>query len=351
MKCYYKGFFFVLLTLGIAVFPESLRARTLTGAVQEEAAQEETAYSEEEYNAYMSAANEPDYGKRGDMLLAFIKEYPKSTLMTYINAAYTQLLFTCEQEKKYEQLEPLAEKWLKLHPGDMQTMAYIVAAAGQLGHNQKCVDYLEQIYKLQPTGNYAKAIADLHKKLGNDAEYIEWTEKLLEYPEYEANYGLRFELMQKYLKDGDMAKAAEYARLTLKSAALVKSDDPAVQEHLHKVKHVSYDLIGKIQYEEGDYKNAIKSFQQALGLEKYCEGYYYIGMILWKQESIEEAMIYFAAAELQGGTSETKAKEHLEALYKSLHNDTTIGINKVYNKAKDLMEKKSREVLSAQDIR
>ncbi len=353
MKCYYRSFFFILLALGIVVLPDSMLGRTPSETLQVETIDEdeETPYDEEEYNTYMSAANEPDYAKRGEMLLAFMEKYPESTLMNYIEAAYTQLLFACQQENKYEILLPLAEKWLELHPGNLQTMAYIVAAAGQLGHDQKCVECLEEIFKLQPTASYAKGIADLHKKIGNKAKYIEWVKKVITYPEYEAEYGIRFELMQKSLEDQDMDKAAEYARLTLKSADLVKSEDAEIQEHLRKVRHVAHDLIGKFEFNAGNFRNAINSFEQALQLEKYCEGYYYIGMSLWKQESIEDAMIYFAAAELQGGPTEAKAKEHLESIYKSLHNDTTIGINKVYNKAKDLMEKKSEEVLAALDNR
>ena len=125
MKCYYRSFLFALLAMGIVNFPESVKGRTLTESLwEEEAAEEETAYSEEEYNAYMSAANEPDYEKRGAMLFAFMEKYPKSTLMSYIKSAYENLLFVCSEEKKYEQLEPLAEKWLQLHPGDLQTMAW-----------------------------------------------------------------------------------------------------------------------------------------------------------------------------------------------------------------------------------
>jgi len=43
------------------------------------------------------------------MLLDFIQKYPKSTLMTYIDYEYTNILNECSAGKKYELLETLAE--------------------------------------------------------------------------------------------------------------------------------------------------------------------------------------------------------------------------------------------------
>ncbi len=350
MKCYYKSFFLALLAVGIILIPDQLRGRSFVEPLQEEAAEEETDYTEEEYNAYMSASNEPDYEKRGAMLLDFMEKYPKSTLLSYIDSAYTALLFQCSEEKKYEQLEPLAEKWLKLHPNDLKTMAYIVTAAGQLGHDKKCVDCLEEIFKIQPSASYALSIARLHKKMGNESKYIEWIEKVFTYPEYEADYELRFDLVKKYTEEKNFEKAAEYARLTLKSADRIKSEDPSAKEQLRKVQRACHHLIGMNYFEADRFPDAIKSLQQALKAEKYAEGYYYIGMSLWNQDNVEDAMIFFAAAELQGGEIASKAKEQLESLYKPLHNNTTIGIDKVYNKARDLIEGKQL-VLSALDSR
>ena len=39
-----------------------------------------------------------------------------------------------------------------------------------------------------------------------------------------------------------------------------------------------------------------------------------------------------------GGEEAPRAKSRLEVLYKALHNDTLIGIDKVYKKAKELLE-------------
>jgi hypothetical protein len=58
-------------------------------------------------------------------------------------------------------------------------------------------------------------------------------------------------------------------------------------------------------------------------------------MSQWKQDKVEDALLSFARAELQGGDIAGQAKEKVEQLYKALHNNTTVGIEKIYRKAKE----------------
>ena len=104
---------------------------------------------------------------------------------------------------------------------------------------------------------------------------------------------------------------------------------------MRKVRYACHLVIGTSLYEDGKFAEAIKSLQQALRFEKHGEPYYYIGMCQWKQDLIEDAILSFARAELQGGDIAPQAKEKVEQLYKALHNNTTIGIEKVYRKAKE----------------
>jgi hypothetical protein len=340
MKHFPRLLIFALLALTAAFFPNAAIGVAGAEAQQQKAAAEEgqepePEYSEEEYNAYDAASKEADLGKRGAMLIEFIRKYPESKLMSYIDAAYKTLLYECSNTKKYEQLEPLAEQWMKLHPNDIQTIAYVADAAEKLGHDQKCVDCLEAIYKLEPSPAMAYNILRIYKKMNNEPKYAEWAEKIFKMPEYDSNFMLRFDFVQKYVEAKNFAKAAEYARLTLKAADLVKQPDSETQEQLRKVRRACHHLIGMNAYERDNFNEAIKSLQQALRAERYGEGYYYIGMSLWKMDKVEEAMLYFARAEMQGGEVATEAKEKLEQLYKALHNNTTIGIDKVYRKAKE----------------
>jgi hypothetical protein len=50
------------------------------------------------------------------------------------------------------------------------------------------------------------------------------------------------------------------------------------------------------------------------------------------------AMLYYAAAELVDRNTVPKTKERLEVLYKALHNGTLIEINKIYDRARKMIE-------------
>ena len=344
MKCHFKIFLFALLALaavfftGVASGSAGTELQQQKPAVQAGEQEQEPEYSEEEYNIWETANKEPDLQKRGTILLDFIAKYPKSKLMSYVDSAYKSLLYECSNGKKYQDLETLAEKWLTLHPNDMPTLYYIADASEKLGHDEKCVQCLLEIYKAQPSASMANSIAQTYNKMKNRAKYLEWVQTILKYPENESNFRLRYDLMKQHLDEKDYTKAAEYARMTLKAAELVKQPDKETQEQLRIVRRACHHTIGISLFEKDQFAAAAKAFQDALAVEKYGEGYYYIGLCQWKQEQIDDAILSFARAELQGGEVAGKAKEKLEQLYKALHNNTLIGIEKVYRKAKEQPE-------------
>jgi len=174
--------------------------------------------------------------------------------------------------------------------------------------------------------------------MNDNAKYLEWIEKVLEYPEHASDFVLRYDLVEYYVDEKDYAKAAEYAQMTLKATELVKQPSSETLKNMRTVQKACHHLIGMNQYEAEKYEEAIKSFQRALKAEVYGEGYYYIGLCQRNQDLIDEAMISLAKADLHGGEVAPKAKEYLEKLYKALHNNTLIGIEKVYRKAKEQTE-------------
>ena len=300
--------------------------------------EQETSYTEEEYDAWDKAAKEPDFEKRGTMLLAVIQKFPKTTLMPNINGSYETLLFEVSKTKKYELLEQLAEKWLKLHPNTITTIKYIATAAENLGHDQRCAECLEEIYKSEPSAGVAYTLLQTYKRLNNQAKYSEWADEIFKMPEFDGDFILRAEFVKRYAAANNFPKAAEYAQLTLKStdvAEKAKQPDAETKEQLKDVRHACYHIIGMNYFEKDKFPEAISAFTQALKAEKYAEGYYYIAVCQRKMDKVDDAMISYACAELQGGEVEKKAKDNLEQVYKALHNNTTIGIDKVYNKAKE----------------
>ena len=351
MKCHFKILLFIVFALAAVFFFSPVVHSTAADMQQPESAaqaEEEGSSPEyiEQYDAWDKADKEPDIQKSGTMLIQFLKKYPKSELLKYAESSYNILLFKCSNEKKFQDLETLAEQWLKLHPGDLQTIAYIATAAKELGHNEKWIQNLTEIYKIRPTANLANEIAQAYKKANNQFMYLEWMQTSLGYPENETDLRTRFELMQMYVEERNFPKAIEYAEATLKAADLVKDPSAETRAAIPKVRHACYDVIGRIRLEQGRSAEAIKSFHQALKVEKYSEGYYRIALCMHKQDRVEDAMLWYARAEKQGGDYAVKAKEQLEQIYRAIHNNTLIGIEKIYRKAKgqpDVIEVRIQE--------
>jgi tetratricopeptide (TPR) repeat protein len=340
MKCYSKTIILAVFA-SAAVFFYSPAVSTAGAEMQqsESAAQTEEQESSpeyiEQYEAWEKAANEPDIQKSGVMLIQFLEKYPKSELLKHAETSYGSLLMKCSNEKKFQDLEILAEQWLKTHPAELATLAYLATASKELGHHEKWVQSLLEIYKVRTNGNVALDVAQAYREAKNNAKYLEWTETALGYPEYETDFRTRLELVQLYVEAKNNAKAVEYAHAALKAADLVKDPSTETKDQLKKVRKVCHDTIGKIYIEQDKFDEAIKAFQQALRLEKSSESYYFIAYCLRMQKNIDDAMLWYARAEQNGGEFAPKAKENLEQLYKALHNNTLVGIEKIYRKAKD----------------
>ncbi len=346
MKGYSKWFLAAMLGSAVFLFAGAATSRAFADEQQAKAAttaqsqDEETPYDDVEYGAYEAAAKEPDLAKRGTMLLEFIQKYPKSALMPHINSAYDGLLRECSQGKKYEILEILSEKWLKIHPNDVRTLAFVAEAANNLQKYERCAECMEEIYKMQPSPTLAKEIFTSYQKINNLAKQLEWFDKLAKLPEFDADFTTRSYFVKKYSEANNLPKAAEFAQLTLKSTDLVKNPDADTQEQLRKTRRACHHIIAMDQMEKDKFLDAIESFKKALKAEKYGEGYYYIGQCQERlgQDKVEDAIISYIKAELQGGDIAAKAKARAEQLYKALHNNTTIGIEKKYNKAKEELQ-------------
>jgi tetratricopeptide (TPR) repeat protein len=290
---------------------------------------------DEEYSAYYAFMQEPDFEKRSSMQIDFLRKFPTSPLSGNTENAYVQMLKDSAQAKKYELLESLSEKWLKLHPADKQAYAFLAEATLDLKKYQRCSECLEEIYKMQPSPELAKEIISVYRRADNLDKQVEWGDRIFKMPELADDYMLRYNYMMQFLNRGNLQKAAEYAQLTLRASDLVKPQDDNAKEQLKKMHRACHHIIGSEFLEKGDYPDAISAFREAVKDERYAGGYYMIGQCLDKQRDVEKATQYYAMAELIGGEDAPKAKARLESLYKALHNDTLVGIDKVYKKAKE----------------
>lgn len=301
--------------------------------------QDETPYTEEEYNAYEAATKEPDLAKRAVLLIAFMDKYPKSTLQIYIVNAYESLMAQYFEKKDYKTLEPLAEQWLKYKPDDPKTIAYLTNSAQNLGQDAKILEYGQKLYAIEPSANLASLIYQTYEKTGDHAKGEEWALKLIAMPEFNDNFELRMIFVVKYAdKKETLPKAADYAQQVLKALAIAKKPDTTPQpdwvKRTNSIEHACYDIIGNNYREQKKWDEAIQAFEKAEKVELYDGGYYWIGTVQWQQGDVESAWASFAKAEYLGGDLKAKATKNLEDLYKSQHNNTLTGIEKVRNKAK-----------------
>jgi tetratricopeptide (TPR) repeat protein len=355
MEGNHKTLSLALTAAGLLAF--SIASQQVTSGQQKPAAQpaqqeQEPGYTEEEYDAMMAATQEKDLDKRATMLLAFIEKYPKSKLMTYIVTSYQTLMYDHEKEKRYDKLLPLAEQWLKYYPDDLQTIAYVAESAHSLGQQQKYLDYALKIYAAKPGCELAASIAESYEKTGAKDKALEWTQKLFSCPEFEGNFNIRYIFVGKYWEEKKPDKATEYAQLTLKSLQVAKKPVDVSDADWAKQKTDVFvtcnKIIGLNYYEKKKYIEAVKSLEKVVKVKKDATAYYFIGSSQWETDkaanlAVDDAMLSFAVCVRLGGDRADQAKENLERLYKAIHNNTLIGVEKIYNKADRALAGKSPE--------
>jgi tetratricopeptide (TPR) repeat protein len=332
----------VLLLAGLCWAQTSLQyqesAQQKKAAEQKKDEQQAEEYTEEEYNAYQATADEKDQAKKAALVLAFMDKYPKSKLLPHVTPLYDTILYEVNKAGDHKKLLEYAEKWIKLNPNNLQVQAYIFDAAVKLSDHQKAVDYGEKIFAQKPAAELASILYNSYDKLGNKAKKSEWHLKLLEYPEFNDNFHLRWILVEENANKGDLIKAALYAEQTIKSLALAKkpagTSDADWTKTTKGVEKGCYDVIGRNQIAQKRYTQAIETFQKAIKVERYDGAYYYIAQSYWNMNQVDEAIDYFAMAELLKGPMEAQAKKHCSDLYKSQHNGLDTGIDKVYRRAK-----------------
>jgi tetratricopeptide (TPR) repeat protein len=316
-------------------------------AAAQSAEQEGVEVSDEEMAAYEAIKNEPDYKKRATKVLEYLGKYPKTLIRKNVEYEYTNLFELCNKEEKWELLHTLIEDWLALHPENpnrIELTKLNAKASEKLGDYQKCAECLEEIYAKQPSNELAYNIFLAYKKLNNLAKMIENADKILQMPEYAGFYWIPYEFLEKYNESKNVPKALEWAKKTMKSADLAKNLDAKQQEQLIEIRNACHLMIANDLAEKKKTKEAILEYRKAIKIKKSSAAYLNLGMCQWMLKDpaiLDDAMIYLAIAELIGEKpAASKAKEQLEILYKSQHNDTLVGIDKnIYRKAKEEMSK------------
>jgi tetratricopeptide (TPR) repeat protein len=297
-------------------------------------------YTEEEYDACFKATDEPDLDKRQAALIAFLEKWPQSKLKEHVVPAYKKLLYEYQQKQNYAKLIPAAEAWLKYEPDDLTTIAFIAEAAQKLGQDAKFLEYGQKLYAKNPSGDLSWWLSQSYKKTGDQAKYLIWVEKTLSDPKYKGRFDLHMEFVDKFTKEKNFAKAAEHAQMALTALEAAKKPDTTSESDWLKavtaVKRACHYIIGVNYYDKDKYNEAVQSLERCISVDpRFDWAHYYIGLSLWKQGKLEtnEALLSFAKAVRLNGEASGQAKEHLEKIYRAIHNGNLTGIEKVYNRA------------------
>jgi hypothetical protein len=122
----------------------------------------------------------------------------------------------------------------------------------------------------------------------------------------------------------------------------VVSNCTFAEEQHAKTAHAAEIQISEIDYERcGSTMTEFTKTYSQLTPSQRVEGFYSVAQCQEKLgQSYDATMLSYAKAVtagdgLAGNATVTKAKENLERLYRITHNNTIVGIDKVYKKAKE----------------
>lgn len=336
MSLKFSRYAFLLLAMIIWFSPPSLAVE------QPSPEEEEPDYTEEEYNALQQALNETNPARKEDLLLAFLQAGHKSkTLNDYALQAYMALYGEYQKQGNYERLGAAAEKFLRLQPDDVTSLGLAADAFQRLGNTRKFIEYGEKFYAKKPVLITAYYIAQGYKSLNNLEKFAEWAEKIINDINDNAMLAdISVELFRYYAQQSKPQVAAKYARVAVK--ALEGSAKPpgnitetAWRQYKESSLAAAHFLIGEELYDKERFRDALASYQRSLNFNcRNDAAYYRMGFAYWRLEQHNEALESFARASLLNGPTSSDAKKRVEEIYKPFHNNTTIGIDKVFDRAR-----------------
>lgn len=355
MNRYNKMFLSLLLASATILFICGITTGMAFAAFQDDAdgpemTDEEYEAYEAEYAAWEAADKEADILKSGAMLIEFMQKNPQSTLTPYADGSFKRLLAKCYEEKKYQELETLAEQWNTFKPGDENIVQMIAASARELKHTEKYLWALEEMYKTaseKDKMNFAEEFVRLYKDMKNDEKYVEWTETILKGSEGASDIVRHYELFQHFSAKNDAAKTLEYAQSTLKAIEQQKNPPADLAKLLPEIRYSLNHSIGVTHYTNKRYDDAMTYFLRALRDKKYSNGYFLIANCLRQKGMATNAILAYAKAQLLGESAQAsaddkslapKAKAEMETIYKILQNNTTVGIERRYKTAQDMAD-------------
>jgi tetratricopeptide (TPR) repeat protein len=301
-------------------------------------AQEQAQYTAEEYKAYQAVTAEQDPAKKAALVVAFLKDRPQSTLRPHVIGDYQKMMQELEKSGNWAGIIAAGEQFITVVPDDILTISLLATAYQKTKNNAKFVTYGEKVFNANPNGNIAYYLAKAYLDMKNAAGFVKWGEKTVEFmPD---NYEILLELTISFGEARRYPQAIKYGKMCIKAfqsatkpEAMSEKDWKAYSTHLNAT---CYYIVGSSAYETKDYSTAITNLEGSLKYFSRNEmAYYKLAHAYWQQNRIDLAMKNFAKAYLLNGSSSRAARQYLDQLYKSTHQQSLVGVERVIDKAKE----------------
>ncbi len=301
-------------------------------------AQEQAQYTAEEYKAYQAVAAEADPVQKASLAAAFIKGRPKSTLRPHVLGEYQNMMKGLEKGEKWSSIIAAGEHFMGAMPDDILTISMLATAYQKTKNNAKFVAFGEKVFQANPNPNIAYYLAKSYLEMKNDAKFLSWGEKTVGLmPD---NYEILLDMTKKYGEARQWGQATKYGQMCVKAFQSAKkpegTPDKTWRDYSTHLNATCYYIMGTAAMETKSYKSAISNLEAATRYFVRNEmAYYHLGHAYWQNNQIDLAMKNFAKAYLLGGSASSAAKQYLDNLYKSTHQQQLTGIERVINKAKE----------------
>ena len=301
-------------------------------------AQEQPKYTAEEYKAYQAVTAETDPVKKTALVIAFLKDRPQSTLRPHVIADYQKMMQELQKNGNWAAIIAAGEQFITVVPDDLLTISLLATAYQKTKNNEKFVTYGEKVFDANPNGNIAYYLAKAYLDMKNSAGFVKWGEKTVEFmPD---NYEILLELTKNFGESRHYAQAIKYGKMCLKAfqpatkpEAMSEKDWKAFSTHLNAT---CYFIVGNSAFEMKEYATAIANLESSLKyFLKNETAYYKLAQAYWQQNRIDLAMKNFAKAYLLNGSYSRAARQYLDQLYKSTHQMSLAGEERVIAKAKE----------------
>ena len=292
--------------------------------------------TEEEYKALTDIQAENDAGKKMDLIFAFLKAKPQSAYRQNVMAEYQKVIIDMRNAKQWNQIITTGDRFLDVAPGDDFTEKALVVAYAETNNMKGFATYGEKAYAQKPSAALAMEIARAYQKLGNDAKYNQWREKVLS--QDPNNVEILIDMMKRHMQSQNTAQALKYARQTLKALPAAKKpegiDAPAWKSMTDAGYATAYAIIGADAYQKQSYATAITNFTNSVKYYKRNDSaYYHMALCYWQQNKLEPAMLNFAKAYVLKGSVAASAKKYLDQLAGQGRRDPRAFVQRVIERA------------------